>query len=129
MTKHGSRGPYRQDPSNPFLVVPLALLLFAGCASDPIVGDWEGGNQEVTVELTISDDLTGDGESFVEEDGGFVCLFDLEVESDGGDDYELEIEGKGECVFEARADCELDGDELVCDDVTGSGIPLTLERM
>ena len=131
MTKHVPSAQLirRRCPSTTRLVISFASLLFAGCATDPVVGEWEGGNQEVTVELTIDDDLTGDGESFVQEDGGFVCRFELDVDSEGDGEYELDIEGKGECVFEARANCELDGDELVCDDVTGSGIPLVLERM
>lgn len=100
------------------LPTALAIVLGAvipGCDADSIVGDWAGENAEVELAMTIEDDLRGSGEAFVHEDGGFVCRFDVDVETRDDSRYEVGIVGVDGCGAYVELECELDVDELVCD--------------
>ena len=115
---------------------PLLTLTFAGACSgpDPIIGTWDlrsrGGyafplteeidyecSLRVSVEVEVDDDL--DGTRMTRNDYSADCDADdyieiaqLEIEPEGGGDYEITEYADGEVTFYA---CEIDGDdELDC---------------
>ena len=108
----------------------LLISLATGCADDPIVGDWEGANEVVDVTVYIDADLTGEGEIFIAEDGGIECDLVVEITPRDDGEYKMKSEGRGgdECDFSVSTRCELDGDELTCEDVGDTG-DLVLERI
>ncbi|MEM9455113.1 MAG: hypothetical protein AAGF11_13110 [Myxococcota bacterium] len=109
-------------------LAPAGVLLsilcgLGGCMaqdddSDPIVGSWRsadriGGEYN---EMEIDEDLEGEATIFYYQEGQFFYAeFDVTIDPEGGDDYEIEfecIDGCGSLDF--QTDCELDDDELEC---------------
>src|SRR5262245_49054759 len=104
------------------LLVSLALFAF-GC-SDPLVGKWEGkdnNDDDFEIKSGENTDYEGDGHLVLLINGSVGrCSFDLEAKETGDNQFEFEVQFKNECSFIGTIDdieCELQNDdtELECD--------------
>ncbi len=115
------------------LVLTSALLAGAatlpGCddpeSVDPIWSEWTmpANGCEVRTLIEIGDDYRGEGR--VVYDDCSVCRIELEVDPQGGNEYEIQVDGV-DCQGTIDLDCELHDDELDCEDATG--VRYDLER-
>lgn len=100
----------------------VAVLAVSGCDEEPFVdpvwGEWEGraNGCAARTEFEVDDDYRGDGK--VVFDDCSVCEVNLDIEADG-EDYELEVAGVS-CQGTFDLDCEIDDDELECQDLEGN---------
>jgi len=85
---------------------------------DPVWGEWEGRSNgcAARTEFEIDDDYRGDGRLVL--DDCTVCDIDIDVDADGDGEYELEVAGV-DCRGTIDLDCEVDDDELECQDAVG----------
>ncbi len=86
---------------------------------DPVWGDWEGRSNgcAARTEFEIDDDYRGDGRIVLEDCS--VCQVNLDVEPEDDGEYELEVAGV-DCQGTIDLDCEIDDDELECQDSVGT---------
>ena len=106
-------------------VLPLTTV---GCEDekfDPIWGEWEAqaNGCNVRTQFEVDDDYKGDGR-YVTGDCT-VCEVNLEVDPQGDGDYEIEV-NPVDCQGTLDLDCNLDDDELECEDGMGGRIDFEL---
>ena len=84
-------------------------------------GDWEAGANgcNARTEFEIDDDYKGDGKVVLSD--CTVCDANLEIDPDGDDEYEIEV-NYVDCNGTEDLECELDDDELECQTDNGSRI-------
>ncbi len=103
-------------------LLPCLLTVLTACDSeediDPVWGDWEGraNGCAARTEFEIDDDYKGDGR--VVFDDCSVCQVNIDVDPEDDGEYQLEVDGV-DCEGSLDLDCELDDDELECQDSTG----------
>ncbi len=86
---------------------------------DPVWGEWEARSNgcAARTEFDIDDDYRGDGRLVLND--CTVCDIDIDVDADGDGEYELEVAGV-DCRGTIDLDCEIDDDELECQDSVGT---------
>jgi hypothetical protein len=114
-------------------VLGCSISLMA-CASDPLVGTWEGTEDDrVDLDVEAVDDrYEGEGHIYLCNDTQcFLCGFDFEAEESGDDRWDISGKFTGDCSEAGDFDgveCELkrDGEELECD--IADGVTITYEK-
>jgi len=107
--------------SSLFLLSSIVFAL-AACEEqpyvDPVWGEWEGRSNgcPARTEFEIDDDYRGDGRLVLDDCS--VCQVNLDIDADGEGEYELEVAGV-DCQGTIDLDCEVDDDELECQDEAG----------
>jgi hypothetical protein len=104
-----------------FCLSLTAFTLTACDAPDPILGNWEGAASGCTAKdtLEIADEQGGEGKVVLADCS--VCNVDVELDKDG-DEYDLELVGVGSCDGRLEYECEVQRDELECEDINGKRI-------
>lgn len=104
------------------LLVFSVLVALPGCADepyvDPVWGDWEGSSNgcPARTAFEIDDDYRGDGRVVLDDCS--VCEVNLDIEAEGDGEYEIEVAGVN-CQGTIDLDCEVDDEELECQDNVG----------
>lgn len=106
------------------ILTAFACLTSSGCDEefiDPAWGDWEArnGSCDANTQFEIDDDYRGDGRFVTSECK--VCQVNLEIELVDDGEYEIEADAV-DCSGSLDLDCELDDDELECEDRGGTRI-------
>lgn len=100
-----------------------ALVALPACADepyvDPVWGDWEGNSNgcPARTEFEVDDDYRGDGRIVLQD--CTVCEVNLDIEPEDDGEYEFEVAGVN-CQGTIDLDCEIDDDELECEDSVGT---------
>ncbi len=108
------------------LLCALVLLAASACDGqpfvDPVWGEWEGRSNgcPARTEFDVDDDYRGDGR--IVFDDCSVCELNLEVEVEDDGDYDFEVAGVS-CQGTLDFSCEIDDDELECQDAAGNRTP------
>ncbi len=97
----------------------LAVLVTASGCTDAIIGDWEAKDSFSSSErndMTIDDDDTGKATIFFSYGGdNYKADFDIEWESLGDDEYDLEMECDGNCSeLDFTMECDLKDEDMDC---------------
>lgn len=107
----------------------VASLSTVGCDAeqpDPVVGDWTapaaGCNSRT--EFEIDDDYKGDGRYVTAN--CTVCQVNIEIDAEGDGEYELRLDPV-DCMGTLDLDCELDDDELECEDQGGTRVDFEMD--
>jgi hypothetical protein len=112
------------------LTLSAALCLSTvGCdadAPDPVVDEWTApaANCNSRTQFEIDDDYKGDGRYVTAS--CTVCQVNIEVDPEGDGEYELRLDPV-DCMGTLDLDCEIDDDELECEDQSGNRVDFEMD--